>query len=176
MIIFNLLENRVTQEKNEWYQQPMVWLVIAIPLSAVIVGSIMITLSITTFDGLVEDDYYEKGKEINQLLARDEFALNNGISAEVSIDDQTGIIVVDLKNTQNYAFPEQMGLSLLHPTQAKKDVKLLLSKGPDERYYAELLQPLTDGRWYFRVSEPNWRLQKLINWPEGTVFTLDSDS
>ena len=44
----------MTQDKNEWYQQPMVWLVIAIPLSAVIVGSIMLTLAVTTFDGLVE--------------------------------------------------------------------------------------------------------------------------
>ena len=154
----------------------MVWMVIAIPLSAVIVGAIMMTLAVTTFDGLVEDDYYKKGKEINQLLARDEFALSNRISADVSIDDQTGIIVVDLKSAEGYAFPEQMGVSLLHPTQSKKDVKLLLAKGPDGRYYTELLQPLTDGRWYFRVSEPKWRLQKLINWPEGTVFTLDSDS
>ena len=166
----------MTQEKSKWYQEPMVWMVIAIPLSAVIVGAILMTLSITTFDGLVEDDYYKKGKEINQLLARDEFASNNGIRADVNIDEQTGIIVVDLKNSSDYVFPEQMGLSLLHPTQSKQDVKLLLSKGPDARYYTELLQPLKDGRWYFRVSEPNWRLQKLIIWPEGTIFTLDSDS
>lgn len=170
------LEKGVTEQKNKWYRQPMMWLVIAIPLSAVLVGSIMLTLSIRTFDGLVEDDYYKKGKEINQLLARDDFALENGISADVSIDDQTGIIVVDLKNTLTYVFPEQMGLSLLHPTRSKKDIKLLLSKGPDGRYYSELLQPLTDGRWYFRVSEPNWRLQKLISWPQVAVFTLNSDS
>jgi len=166
----------VTQEKSKWYQQPMVWMVIAIPLSAVIVGAIMMTLSITTFDGLVEDDYYKKGKEINQVLARDEFALSNGVRADVRIDDQTGIIVVDLQNSNDYVFPDQMGLSLLHPTQSKQDVKLLLSKGPDGRYYSELLHPLKDGRWYFRVSEPNWRLQKLITWPEGTAFTLDAES
>jgi len=166
----------VTEEKNKWYQQPMMWLVIAIPLSAVFVGAIMLTLSITTFDGLVEDDYYKKGKEINQLLARDEFAMSNGIRADVNIDDKTGVIVIDLKSTANYEFPNNMGLSLLHPTQSKQDVKLLLTQGPDGRYYSELLRPLTPGRWYFRVSEPNWRLQKLISWPEGTVFTLNSDS
>jgi hypothetical protein len=94
----------------------------------------------------------------------------------VSIDDQTGIIVVELSNTGGYVFPKQMGLSLLHPTQSKQDVKLLLSQGPDGRYYSELLNPLRDGRWYFRISEPNWRLQKLINWPEGVVFKLNSDS
>jgi hypothetical protein len=170
------LETGVTEEKNKWYQQPMMWLVIAIPLSAVFVGAIMLTLSITTFDGLVEDDYYKKGKEINQLLARDEFAMSNGIRADVNIDDKTGVIVIDLKSTAKYEFPNNMGLSLLHPTRSKQDVKLLLTQGPDGRYYSELLRPLTPGRWYFRVSEPNWRLQKLISWPEGTVFTLNSDS
>lgn len=148
------------------------WLVIAIPLSAVIVGTIMITLSITTFDGLVEDDYYKKGKEINQLLERDEFALENGIQAKVHIDDQTGVIAVGLSSAANYEFPERMGISLLHPTQSRQDIKLLLQKGPDGRYYSELLEPLKDGRWYFRISEPNWRLQQLITWPVLKKFTI----
>ena len=154
----------------------MVWLVIAIPLSAVIVGSIMITLSVTTFDGLVEDDYYEKGKEINRVLVRDEFALDNSITADVSIDDSTGVIVIKLENATGYEFPSQMGLSLLHPTQSRHDVKLLLKKGPDGRYYTELLKPLSKGRWYFKVSEPNWRLQKLISWPTEARFRIDSQS
>ena len=166
----------MTEQKKEWYRHPMVWMVIAIPLSAVIVGSIMFTLSVTTFDGLVEDDYYKKGKEINQVLERDEFALENGISALVKIDEQTGIITISLSSDTEYAFPERMGLSLLHPTQSRKDVKLLLSKGPDGRYFTELLQALSDGRWYFRISEPNWRLQKLIQWPNEAQFNLNSAS
>ena len=166
----------MTEVQNKWYRQPMVWLVIAIPLSAVIVGVIMITISVITFDGLVEDDYYKKGKEINQLLARDEFALDNGISAIVNIDDQTGIIVIALNSAAGYQFPEQMGISLLHPTRSRQDVKLLLTLGPDGRYYSELLQPLSGVRWYFRISEPNWRLQKLISWPAATSFELNSDS
>jgi hypothetical protein len=166
----------MTEQKKEWYRHPMVWMVIAIPASAVIVGSILLTLSITTFDGLVEDDYYKKGKEINQLLERDEFALEKGVNAEVRIDEQTGIIVIDLNSNSEYAFPAQMGLSLLHPTQSRRDVKLLLTRGPDGRYFAELLQSLPDGRWYFRISEPNWRLQKLIKWPDNAQFNLNSAS
>ncbi len=166
----------MTENSKKWYHYPMVWMVIAIPASAVIVGTIMITLSIITFDGLVEDDYYKKGKEINQVLERDEFALEQGIKARVQIDAQTGIIVVDLSSQTNYQFPNDMGLSLLHPTQSRKDVKLLLSKGPDGRYYSELLAPLSDGRWYFRISEPNWRLQILLEWPVIEAFDLTSDS
>ena len=165
----------MTDSQNKWYRQPMVWLVIAIPLSAVIVGSILLTLSIQTFDGLVEDDYYKKGKEINQVLARDEYALQNGIEAAVSMDAATGIIVIDLSSEANYVFPVQMGLSLLHPTVSAQDVKLLLEQGPDGRYYTELLRPLSKGRWYFRISEPNWRLQKLISWPAEQEFTMRAE-
>ena len=160
--------------KNKWYQQPIVWLVIAIPLSAVVVGSILLTLAITTNDGLVEDDYYKKGIEINQVLERDEFALENGITANVNIDSQTGVIVVRLDSQSGYVFPGQMGLSLLHPTQSYQDIKLLLSKGPDGSYYSELRKPLNKGRWYFRISEPNWRLQKIISWPVTGDFEMRS--
>ncbi len=166
----------MTENQKHWYHYPMVWMVIAIPMSAVIVGAILLTLSITTFDGLVEDDYYKKGKEINALLERDEFALEQGIKAAVQIDVETGIIVIGLSSVEGYEFPQDLGLSLLHPTQSRKDVKLLLSKGPDGRYYSELLAPLSDGRWYFRISEPNWRLQKLLNWPITSGFDLTSDS
>lgn len=169
-------EKAVTENQKRWYHFPMVWMVIAIPLSAVIVGAILMTLSITTFDGLVEDDYYKKGKEINAVLERDEFALEQGIKAQIQIDVETGIIVVDLSSMTGYVFPQDMGLSLLHPTRSKKDVKLLLSKGPDGRYYSELLAPLSDGRWYLRIAEPNWRLQKLLDWPVTGGFELTSDS
>lgn len=166
----------MTEAQNKWYRQPMVWLVIAIPLSAVIVGSILLTLSIQTFDGLVEDDYYKKGKEINQVLERDEFAFDNGIVARVNLDPETGVIVVDLESDSNYAFVDQMGISLLHPTQSRQDHKMLLRKGPDGRYYSELVNPLSEGRWYFRISEPNWRLQKLISWPKLGEFTISASN
>lgn len=169
-------QSEVTKTKSKWYREPMVWLVIAIPLSAVIVGIAMMSISIITFDGLVEDDYYKKGIDINEVLARDEFALEQGIKAQVQIDAETGIVVVSLSNSGDYVFPDDLGLALLHPTQSKKDVKLLLSKGPDGRYYSELLKPLSDGRWYFRVSEANWRLQKLIDWPSADHFELNSSS
>lgn len=170
------LESAQSKQTKPWYRYPMVWMVIIIPFSAVIVGGILLALSITSFDGLVEDDYYEKGKEINQLLARDEFAVKNVIVANVQIDIVLGSIVIDLSNQTDYAFPERMGLSLLHPTQSKRDVKLLLDKAPDGRYHAQLLNPLSEGRWYFRISEPNWRLQKLILWPVSGAFEISSDS
>ena len=148
------------QPKDPWYNYPIVWLVIAIPASAVIVGIVLITLSITTFDGLVEDDYYKKGKEINLDLARDDFAFDNEISAKIAIDNETGIVGITLVSNKAYVFPDTLGLAFLHPTQSNQDRKLLLERGPDGRFFANLKRPLKDGRWYVRVSEKNWRLQK----------------
>ena len=66
--------NTIQGEPRNWKQEPMVWLLIAIPLSAVIMGVVIITLAINSYSGLVVDDYYKKGKHINRVIARDKCA------------------------------------------------------------------------------------------------------
>ena len=51
--------------KKPWYREPWVWLMIALPASAVVGGIITIYLAVSTSDGLVVDDYYKRGKAIN---------------------------------------------------------------------------------------------------------------
>ena len=53
-----------------WYREPLVWLLISFPLTAVIAGFFTLYLAIISSDGLVVDDYYHRGKEINKSLAR----------------------------------------------------------------------------------------------------------
>lgn len=167
-----LIMNTNTTEQKPWYKHPMVWLVIAIPVSAVLVGGYLMYLSIITFDGLVEDDYYEKGKEINLVLARDDFAADQGIEANLEIAADTGVVSVSLSSSNQYEFPARLGLAFLHPTQSNHDRKLLLEQGPDGRYFADLTHALKDGRWYVRISEPNWRLQKKFTWPKSKILKL----
>ncbi|MCK7576724.1 MAG: FixH family protein [Chromatiales bacterium] len=50
-----------------WYREAMVWFVIAIPLTSVFTGFTMLYLAESGKDGMVVDDYYRKGKEINML-------------------------------------------------------------------------------------------------------------
>ena len=66
--------NSAPETQRNWKREPMVWMLIAIPLAAVIMGVVMITLASQTFSGLVVDDYYKKGKQINRVLARDRLA------------------------------------------------------------------------------------------------------
>ena len=80
-----------------WYKEPMVWLAISIPLSAVIYGIFFLTVSITSFDGMVVDDYYKVGKQINRELKRDKAAQTHGLRAQVSVEGDTLVIFIASK-------------------------------------------------------------------------------
>ena len=75
-----------------WYKVPFVWLVVGIPLSAVIMGGVILYFSIVSFDGLVVDDYYTEGKKINRVLKRDKAAYIHGLRAQVQIEDNRLIV------------------------------------------------------------------------------------
>ena len=74
-------------EHRHWMREPLVWLLIAIPSSAVIMGVVMITLALQSWSGLVVDDYYRKGKQINRVLARDRLAYELGLAAGLRLDN-----------------------------------------------------------------------------------------
>lgn len=73
-----------------WYREPWLWLVILIPASAVVMGILAISLSFVSYDGLVVDDYYKRGLEINRDLARDRAAANYALGARVVLDRSRG--------------------------------------------------------------------------------------
>ena len=82
-------------EPKNWKQEPLVWLLIAIPFTAVVMGVVMMTLAIQSYSGLVVDDYYKKGKQINRVLARDRFAHELGLAAAVRLADDGLVESVD---------------------------------------------------------------------------------
>lgn len=52
-----------------WWRFPYVWMVIAGPVAAVIVGFTMLFVALGTPDPVVALDYYRRGIEINKTLA-----------------------------------------------------------------------------------------------------------
>jgi hypothetical protein len=87
-------------------------MVIAIPASSVIMGVVMLVLAITTYDGLVTDDYYKQGLQINRLLERDAAAERHGLSSEVLVGASGGVIEVQLKGHPPFEAPEAVDLRL----------------------------------------------------------------
>lgn len=148
-----------THEKTSkaWYHFPFVWLVFGLPASAVIAGVITFYLAANTDDGLVDDDYYKHGKEINADLRRDQAAKQMGISAQV-------ILSADGRNVRvmfNQAMHEAMQIKLLHPTRAGYDQVTPLTMQSPQLWSAVLPQSLEQKRWKIEVANlaNSWRLR-----------------
>lgn len=67
----NKLNTAGLADSGPWWQYPLVWMVIAGPAAVVVAGFVTLWLAIRTPDPVVTGDYYRRGIEINQTLARD---------------------------------------------------------------------------------------------------------
>jgi hypothetical protein len=159
-----------TMSRKHWYSEPWVWLLIALPLSAVIGGMITLWLAVTTSDGLVVDDYYERGKEINLDLARDKAALSRGASATITLDMPANAIDIRL-GTIAGGWPDHIRFSLLHPTRAGHDVVIDMLHAGSGDYRGTLPAP-TAGHWYVQIEADDWRLSGTLQVPQVAPLKL----
>ncbi len=160
---------RETQtDQKPWYKQPLVWLVISIPATSVVLGITLLTLAINTDDSLVIDDYYKHGKQINRLLARDQYASALGLSGALILNKQTNTIQLTLHSKVKLK-TKAITLRFLHPTRNKQDRILTLkpTKGPQQ--FEANLPPLRNGRWYVQLESRRWRLVAEIRLPRKTA-------
>ena len=154
--------NRNT-DQHPWYRYPWVWLLIAVPLSAVIGGIITIYLAVTTSDGLVVDDYYRHGKAINRVLARDRAAAVHGLEARIALDAVHNRVVV-LLASRDADLPDELTLAFLHPTTQGHDQQVRLARTGDGRYSGQF-EELRLGDWHLQLEAADWRLSGRIRVP-----------
>ena len=147
-----------------WYREPIMWLVVAIPLSAVLVGAVMLTISISTFDGLVEDDYYKKGMGINQILDRERRAETLGLESRLELDPGSGRATLDLTGNPGLIYPAGVSLSFRHATRSGKDLSVPLRFNAGNRYEGEF-SGLEQGKWYLALETEEWMLTGTLMWP-----------
>lgn len=149
--------------KRPWHREPWVWLIIALPLSAVIGGIATIFIAVSTSDGLVVDDYYKRGKAINRDLARDRAAARHRLEATIAIAADGRRLTLRLQAT-DYSPPEALMLSLLHPTRKGQDQRIPLVRSEAGRYTGEL-DALAAGNWYVQLEADDWRLSGKLQMP-----------
>ena len=149
--------------KRPWYREPMVWLVIAIPLSAVIYGTFFLTVSITSFDGMVVDDYYKVGKQINRELKRDRAADAHGLTAQLSIADENATVFI--KSSQNYVPPTTLEVSFIYSTRADRDKTIFVDQ-ISPGIYKGAVPALETGRWNILIASDDWRLLGSMRVPD----------
>jgi hypothetical protein len=158
-----------------WYRLPIMWFIIMVPLSAVIYGSFMITMAIITDDGMVVDDYYKHGKEINLVKDRDHAARRLQLAGALTLSAESGQVRFKLHHAQDYQAPREIRLQMLFSTQAGYDVETVLLHQPDGSYLGNMAT-LRQGRWYVLLEADDWRLLGSLVFPQEQSVSLQSQA
>jgi hypothetical protein len=164
-----------TDENRPWHKYPLVWMMFAIPFSAVIMGVVMMWLAVDTDDGLVADDYYKLGLEINRVIVRDKKAAELGLSAIVEFDNSARIIRVQFDKGLLESFPESLSLQLQHATRANSDITVLLDHGIGNQYIGHVNQTITEGVWYFKIADADWKINARSHVRANNIIQLQSE-
>lgn len=154
---------QITESSKPWHKFPLVWMMFAIPFSAVIMGVILLWLAIDTDDGLVADDYYKQGLAINDVISLDRKATELQVDALITFNSNDKAINVQFNKGLLENYPATLQLNFQHATHANSDILVVLNHGIDNKYIGYLKKPISQGVWYFEVSaaedaEVNWKL------------------
>ncbi len=160
---------RPDADHRPWTREPLVWMLIAIPASAVIMGMIMLTLAVQSYSGLVVDDYYRHGKQINRVIARDRLAWELGLEAELALDPDGAVRVAFIAGAD--LLPDgDIELAFVHATRPGLDRSLALERVGFGIYRARVLLA-GSGRWNLALQTPDWRLTGSLRRPQqGTAL------
>ena len=139
---------------------PTVWLVVGIPAVAVIVGAIVLTLSIVSYDGLVVDDYYKKGMGINQSIERTDRARELGIESAIEFSDNA-LIKIRLSSNPEYVPPDSLAVSFRHATRPGSDQTVSANRHENTIYHMHL-PPLLPGKWHIEIAADGWRINQTV--------------
>lgn len=153
--------NNDSQQVLPWYKEYYVWLLILFPLLAVIGGIVTTILAVQSDDGLVVDDYYKQGLEINRTLERDKVALDYNLDADIQLDQKLEEVSITMSSVLGFVYPKNLSVTFLHATRSglDKEVNMLLTQ---ENIYRGNLSVLAAGKWYVHIQYDNWRLIKTI--------------
>lgn len=143
------------------------------PATAVVSGGLLLWLAITSYDGLVSDDYYKDGLAINQVLRREERASELGYRAHASLSEDGSRVRVLLLGVQSASLPATVQLRLAHPTRAGRDQTTVLHAHLPGQYEAPLVPPEA-GRWRVSIEDVSgtWRLAGSWRLPHDRAIEL----
>ncbi len=142
-----------------WYREPWPWVLIALPLCAVIAGVATLVIAIKHEDGLVAEDYYKQGLEINRVLARESRAAALGLSARVMLSNGRIRVGIDGSNE----LPGEIMVRFIHPTRAGEDRTAALRAIADG-WYEGIMPAMTAGRWRVHAEDDQGRWRVTGTW------------
>jgi hypothetical protein len=109
------------EQSLPWYQYRWPWVLLAIPMSAVAFGIVMISTALLYPDDLVVDNYYKEGMAINRTLLMDAKAVALGVTTVIEIRPG-GMFTLALTGASDAV----VTASLFHVTDRAKDQFVVL--------------------------------------------------
>lgn len=160
----------MTESNRPWYKEPYVWMLIGFPLTSIIVGSSLLTISILNKDTLVRDNYYKDGLAYNQELEWDKKAKSLDIRVDIQVNDNQ--LILNLLNSRQNT-PSTLKVTLGHPTIPEKDRQSHLQLTKDKRFIG-FIEPTENGRYYLLVEsvEQKWRIRQDIWIKNGVTVAI----
>jgi len=154
-----------------WYKQFWPWVLIILPMCAVVASVTTLFIAIDNKPDMVVEDYYKKGKAINVDLTRLENAFRLALKFRLSVDGNK------IKLTQTFGEKQSAALKLnfIHRTQQAKDFDLLLTANSAGDYEYVLDEALS-GKWTIHLEsfDAKWRIQTVDKFPSEYDTLLDS--
>lgn len=143
----------------------MVWMLIFFPSLAIVAGVATIFIAIDTEDGLVVDDYYKQGIEINLSLDKIKRARILGIKGLISVSSQQQQVQVKFDEDIADLISQPVTFKLLHRTIKGLDQIVELQKVGSSNLFSASIQSLPEigGRWRWDISSEDWRITGNLN-------------
>ncbi len=143
-------------QKRPFWREPMMWLVIGLPLASVVAGVFLLTVAMRDSSDSVGDLVTRTAQIQVADLSPDARARDLRLSAILRVDED---YVEVLPVTGEFDRAAPLRLVLRHPTLAASDVELRAAPG-DNGWRAEVELPL-DHDWKLEVMPEGmpWRLQ-----------------
>lgn len=159
-------------EHLPWWRERMVWLIIALPLSAVVAGIATVFIAAHDPDDLVKTEYTKTGLAVDASQAASRTAAQMGLAATLRYSGDA--LEMSLANATQ---PEaQLTLSLVHPTQAELDQQIPLLHVGQGKYQARIT--LSGQGKRLVILEPpakNWQLRGEWRAPFNEEMSLRAD-
>jgi hypothetical protein len=143
--------------RSPW-REPMVWLLVALPLSAVVAAFALLYAAAHSSgnDDMVADPVQHTGQIQVSDLAPDTIAQQRQLSAVLHIDAR-GIDVIPVSGDFDRHAP--LRLSLRHPARAASDRALTLQPSTDGWHVATALEPSHDWIMQLSPADAAWRIE-----------------
>ncbi len=151
-----MTESPPVEQNPPWWKERMVWMIIALPLSAVVAGITTVFIAANNADDLVKTAYIKNGMAVDAPKEAHEAAARMGLSGALSFAH--GILRVHVDKLPPST--DVITLTLVHPGRAELDQQISLTAVGQGIYQAQAT--LTGQGKRQLILEPpdhSWRLE-----------------